>query len=413
VPRSADVQVDPRHLAELRRAGIRPLSESRWLNAVSAELTREQVALLRSAPYVRAVRPVARARLVPPHVLDAPPGRFGWVSESGLDYGLSSNQNLLINVPAVHELGLHGEGVVIGMLDTGFRFRQHEAFAEIRVIAERDFIHGDDSTENEPDKGDVPSQDSHGTETLAVAGGYRPGKLVGPAFRATFVLAKTEWVPDETHVEEDNWVAGLEWLESMGADVVSSSLGYFSGFSDGNDYSFGDLDGRTAITSRAAEMAAARGVVIVNSAGNSGAPLVPGVGTLGTPADSAFVVAVGALFPSGTLASFSSRGPTADGRIKPDVMAQGAAVATVGPSSRDVYLYLNGTSFSCPQVAAVAALVLQAHPRLSPDAVLEALRATADRAASPDNDFGWGTVDALSAVFYYGAPEGARSERDR
>lgn len=402
-----DLRLEPRYLAELSALGIRPGARSRWLNAVSAELTREQVALLRSVRFVQAVRPVARTWSVPPDV-ERPPGRFGWLSESGLDYGDSSNQNLLINVPAVHDLGLHGEDIVIGMLDTGFRWQEHEAFREMQVIAERDFIHADDLTRNEPEKGDSPSQDHHGTETLSAVGGFMPGRLIGPAFRASFALAKTEWVPDETHAEEDYWVEGLEWLETLGADVVSSSLGYFSGFSDGGDYSFGDLDGTTAITTRAAEMAAERGVVVVNAAGNAGLPQVPGEGTITTPADGPRVIAAGALLPSGGLAPFSSRGPTADGRTKPDVVAQGVAVVTADPSRPSAYLFLSGTSFSCPQVAGVAALLLEAHPDLTPTQVLDALRNTADRRESPDNEVGWGKVDALAAVLYYGPPGNRR-----
>jgi len=396
----AELRLEPRYLGELRARGIWAVAESRWLNAVSAVLDPAQTALVRRLPFVRAVRPVARHSVLPPPV-ETDPVPLGWVSATGLDYGLSSNQNLLINVPAVHDLGLNGQGMLIGLLDTGFRWQEHQAFAEIQVIAERDFIHGDGVTRNEPDQGDVFDQDHHGTETLSAAGGYFPGKLIGPAFRASFALAKTEWVPDETHAEEDFWVQGLEWLEATGVDVVSSSLGYFNRFSDGFDYTSDNLDGMTGVTTLAAEMAAQRGVVVVNSAGNEG----PGPGSLITPADGPSVLAVGALRPSGTLAPFSSRGPTADGRIKPDVVAQGASVATVDPELPDNYLSLAGTSFSCPQVAAVAALILQAHPRLTPAQVLEALRETADRRDQPDNDFGWGRVDALAALLYHGAPQ--------
>jgi subtilisin family serine protease len=398
----AELALEPRYLDELRAMGIRPLAESRWVNAMSAVLDQNEVGRVRRLPFVRAVRRVARhAALPPPERVD--PLRLGWVSASGLDYGQSSSQNLLINVPAVHDLGLHGEGVLVGLLDTGFRWQEHEALVATEIVAEYDFIHGDGVTRNQPEQGDSWDQDHHGTETLAAAGGYLPGKLIGPAFGAAFALAKTEWIPDETHAEEDFWVQGIEWLEAVGADVVSSSLGYLNGFSDGGDYSPADLDGASAVTTLAAEMAARRGVVVVNSAGNGG----PGPETLVTPADGPSVVAVGALHPSGALASFSSRGPSADGRVKPDVVAQGSSVTTVDPERPDAYLALAGTSFSCPQVAAVAALILQAHPRLTPLQVLEALRETADRRYRPDNDFGWGRVDALAAVLYHGPPQKA------
>src|SRR3972149_7654738 len=207
------------------------------------------------------------------------------------------------------------------MLDAGFRWRSHNALDSLRVLAEYDFIFHDSVSANESN--DVPDQDSHGTATLSTIGGFEPGQLIGPAYGASFILGKTEYIPTETQIEEDNWVAGIEWMESKGVDVVSSSLGYTT-VDDGSGYKYsrGDFNGRTAVTTKAAVMAARRGVVVVNSMGNSGNP----VGSIIAPADADSIIAAGAVNYSGVLASFSSVGPTNDGRIKPDVVGPGVSI---------------------------------------------------------------------------------------
>jgi subtilisin family serine protease len=236
---------------------------------------------------------------------------------------------------------------------------------------------------------------SHGTATLSVLGGFREGELIGPAFAATFLLAKTEDTESETKVEEDNWAAAAEWAEALGADVISSSLGYLEFDRGQPSYSFADMDGRTAIVTRAAELAAERGVVVVNSAGNSG--FHPSHNTLGAPSDGAHVLAVAAVTATGQRASFSSVGPSADGRIKPDVAAQGQSVKVAG-SRPGEYRLANGTSFSCPLTAGAVALLLQARPELSADDVIAVVRGSARRAGAPDNLTGYGIVDATAAV---------------
>jgi hypothetical protein len=279
------------------------------------------------------------------------------------------------------------------MLDSGFRWREHEALKNIRVIAEHDFIFNRDTTANGPN--DVPSQDSHGTSTLSTIGGFTPGELIGPAYGASFILGKTEYIPTETQIEEDNWVAGIEWMESKGVDVVSSSLGYTT-FDDktGYLYSHGDFNGRTAVTTKAAVMAARRGVVVVNSMGNEGNT----VGSIIAPADADSIISAGAVNYSGVLASFSSVGPTNDGRIKPDVVAPGVSIYVASTSGSNQYGRASGTSFSCPLIAGAAALVLSVHPEFTPVQVRDAIRNTASRVDRPDNFYGWGVVNAKAAV---------------
>jgi len=393
-----DIAVFQPYIEELRSIGIEALVISKWLNAVSGRATKAQINEAHQFPFVIKTQRVAIwSRRTPP--VEKPPAipLHKWSGSYLLNYGVSLTQNELIRVPDVHELGIHGEGVLIAVFDTGFQL-QHEAFDYLNVVAEWDFINGDGNTANNSTQ-DRSSQYHHGTSVLSIIAGYAPGKLIGPAFGADYILAKTEDVSSETSAEEDNWIAAAEWADSLGADVITSSVGYMDW------YTQNDLDGNTAPITIAADLAVKKGIVVCNSAGNEGSyewRIVI------APADGDSVIAVGAVDSKGNVVGFSSRGPTADDRIKPDVMAQGSGVyAVTSPiSSEDSnhYSYKDGTSVSCPQVAGVAALVLCAQPDLTPVQVREALRQTADKAHHPDNDYGWGLVDALSAVKYWGDP---------
>jgi subtilisin family serine protease/subtilisin-like proprotein convertase family protein len=384
----ADLPLHAPYVAAVQATGARLRQQSRWLNAASIDATREQLAAVAALPFVTRVAPVLQLRRLEPSSAAALPvrGEQPW----SLDYGLSLAALEQIGVPSVHELGINGQGVVIGMLDTGFR-TTHESLQHLPVLAAHDFINGDDVVDNQP--GDPPGQYDHGTKTLSTVAAYRPGSLVGPAFGASVILAKTEDTSQEVPIEEDFWVAGLEWVESLGADVVSSSLGY------SNWYQFSDMDGNTAVTTIAADLAAARGVCVVNSAGNE---RNTSWGHIIAPADGDDVITAGAVNLAGEIAWFSSPGPTYDGRIKPDVCALGVSTPVANPDADHQYTAGSGTSYSCPLIAGVAALVLSRVPSLTPLQVREALRATADRAANPDNDFGWGVLDAFAAVYYWG-----------
>lgn len=377
--------------------------QSRWLNAASFSLTSRQKRIVENLSFVTSLQPVRtfyrRDEYSISEILRTR------IFADTIDYGPSFAQNEMINAIGVHQLDVTGEGVIVGMLDTGFRWRIHEALQHAQVIAERDFIQNDDTTANQA--GDHPQQDAHGTLTMSVVGGYMPGRLIGPAFGVQFLLAKTEDIRSETRIEEDNWMAGIEWVESQGADIVSSSLGYNS-FDDGTGYRWdnGDFDGRTAITSRAAVRAARLGVIVCTAMGNEGNG--NGVrGTMLTPADADSILSVGAVTFSRTLAGFTSTGPTNDGRIKPEVVAPGTAVYGAVPGQA-TYTFSSGTSLSTPLTAASAALVLSARPELTAMQVRDALRYTSDTIAtgdprvtnSPNNFVGWGLVNARDALMY-------------
>jgi len=394
----ADLPVPEGYLEQVIDRGATRRRTSRWLNAASFEIPVDRYDEICRLPFVAKIKPLGLYRRRPvesiPIRIDRPDPLS--LSPEVLDYGASEGQLTQINVPAMHNKGLDGAGVTLAIFDTGFR-KTHEAFAQHyadgRVLAEWDFVFDDGNVANEA--GDWPSQWNHGTYIWSVSGGHKDGAIYGPAYKANFILCKTEDVRSETPVEEDNWVAALEWAGSIGTDVVTSSLSYLEWDpGTGTDYTYEDLDGATATTSIAAGMAAGLGIVVCNAASNSG----PAPGTIGAPADAFDILTCGAVYQSGALASFSSRGPTSDGRIKPEVCAQG--ISTFCATSGTDYSYgaANGTSLSTPLVAGAACLMVQARPGFTPQAIRQALMETADNAASPDNNYGWGVLDADAAL---------------
>ncbi|MBC8276901.1 MAG: S8 family peptidase [FCB group bacterium] len=357
---------------------------TKYFNGVSADLTLEQTLEILALPFVKEIRPVARMKRSLPPVKSTPEYRA-----ADLDYGESYGQLNQIEVPLLHDMGFSGEGILICLLDTGFRL-DHAAFDSVDVVDQWDFINNDPIVGNEP--GDPDDQQWHGTATLSVCGGYVPGELIGPAYGASFIAGKTEMTDQEIPIEEDYFVAGLEWADSLGADIVSSSLGYYDW------YVFDQLDGNTTVTAIGMDIAASHGILCVTAAGNernnSQWPYII------TPADADSVVTCGAVNVFGELAGFSSPGPTADGRIKPEVCAQGVDVHMANANNPNGFTNANGTSFSTPLTAGAAALILEAHPNWAPMTVREALMMTADNAANPDNDYGWGIIGAYQAAYY-------------
>jgi hypothetical protein len=401
---AADVPVSQSYIQQIKQAGGELHQQSRWFNAASFTLTSNQIELVSQFTFVKDITPVVvmKGKLLPQ---DEERGTFSLSKTSSFDYGQSLAQVDAVNVLPLHQMGITGNNVRVGILDSGFRWRIHEALRSRKVIAEYDFIFHDSTTSNE--SGDASNQDGHGTYTLSTLGGFKEGKLIGPAFDAEFLLAKTEYIPTETQIEEDNWAAGIEWLEANGADVVSSSVGYNT-FDGGGGYFWdnGDFNGRTSITARAAVHAARLGVLVVNSMGNewNGDGIE---GTMLTPADADSILSVGAISVDKYLAYFSSTGPTNDGRIKPDVVAPGMQIYCARPGT-NTYTTQQGTSLAAPLAAGSAALVLSARPELTPIQVRDALRNTADTANNsnyhlfPNNFFGWGSVNAFNAALSFG-----------
>ncbi len=395
-----DLPVDAAYVRAVTATGAALRRTSRWLDAISVNARPDQIAAIARLPFVTRVDLVAK--FVRPELAVSPADEARAAARNDaaraasgdrwqLSYGSSLATLEQIDVPPAHELGLSGHGVIVGMLDSGFN-RTHMALQNIDVIAQYDFVDNDTIVAQEP--GDYFQQARHGTETLSLVMGFKNGELIGTAYGASAILAKTEDIESETPIEEDNWVAGIEWEESLGVDVVTSSLGYYYW------YDFSDLDGDTAVTTIAADMAFDLGVCVFNSAGNerqnSDFPhILP-------PADGHNVLALAAVDLDGNIASFSSPGPTYDGRIKPDLSAQGVSNIVAYWDGATGYSAVDGTSFATPLVAGVAALILERVPSLTPAQVRDALKATADRTDNPDNDYGWGIVDAYAAVTYWG-----------
>ncbi|MEO2002798.1 MAG: S8 family serine peptidase, partial [Candidatus Poribacteria bacterium] len=313
------------HRRELLAVGARVRTVSRWFNAISVDVGASQHASLRDLSF--------NADLLPVGVITRRWSLDAVVAAPILNVGEAEDQRRQIAVDRLHDMGYTGRGVRVGMLDTGFLLT-HQAFADVDVAAEWDFVHDDGVVADEPGQDD-PGEAWHGTQTFSVMAADLPGELIGVAPRATFYLAKTEDVTRdgvffESHVEEDYWVAGLEWCVENGCVIVNSSLGYVL------DYRFPSLDGSTAIISRAADEAAARGTLVVSAAGNTdGArPLGNSLrGRISPPADAARALTVGGANADGSPWQFSGRGPTFDGRVKPDVLALAVGVAVVSPGS--------------------------------------------------------------------------------
>ena len=329
-----DLPINQDYVNEVLRLGGELHKRSRWLNAVSIRIQADEIEKMAQFPFVRQIKKVVSFKRRPPKIdpLHGKLPRQKDFTGYGRNYGPSLEQLDQINVPIVHDMGFKGENVIVGMLDTGY-FKDHQAFnsaySDSRVLAEWDFINDDGNTQNET--GDPSTQHNHGTYTWSALGGEYDGELYGPAHKASFVLAKTEDVSQEVQIEEDNWVAGLEWADSIGAEVVSSSLGYTDWYDSSH------FDGNTCVTTIAADLAASRGIVVCNAMGNEGA----GDGTYGTliaPADADSILACGAVDEDGNIAYFSSRGPTYDGRIKPEVVARGAATYCASPYDTALYI---------------------------------------------------------------------------
>jgi len=384
-----DIEVNQNYIKALLDLGFQKRRSSKWVNAVSGYIEKQNLQTAASLPFVKEITLLHERKKREPEKQEITPMIEGYGENHLLNYGLSLQQLEQINVPAVHDLGYSGKGILICMLDSGFDL-YHKALLHLEIIDEYDFVFDDSVTKNEPGI-DNDQQDEHGTRTLAVIGGGMSGELYGPAYGAQYILAKTEDIPSETVIEEDNWVAAIEWAEGLGADIASSSLNYFDW------YSYEDMDGNTAITTRIADIAVSRGMVVCVASGNE---RNSSWFYIGAPADADSVITIGAVDWKGYLAGFSSGGPTYDGRIKPEVVAMGVSVLSVEPRNFDSYKYVSGTSYSTPLVAGVCALLLEAHPHWTPMQVREALMQTADRVDRPDNLYGWGLVNALKAIEY-------------
>ncbi len=308
-------------------------------------------------------------------------------------YGQTASQNNMLNVHNVHNLGISGKGIKIGFIDSGFKYKEHEAFKNSNIIAEYDFIQNDSITENQ--MFDIWNQHNHGTNVMSVVAGFKQNTFVGIAPSSSIYLAKTESLEFERHIEEDRFAAATEWLESKGVDIINSSLGYDNFDSLEVSYDKSQIDGNSTIVAKYVNIATQKGVLFVISNGNKG----PLPYTISSPADADSCIAVGAVLPNGiTVAEFSSRGPTYKEIIKPDLSAMGVSVSLASTFSDTAYIAGNGTSFASPLITGVAALYLSVFPESTPYQIKQALYNSASNNINPNNDIGRGVPDIFRAI---------------
>ncbi len=391
---SLDLPVDPAYVAQLMAAGdFQLLTRSKWFNAVTIRST-DTLALdsLGLLPFIHVVQITVDGKPRPArHAL-----KFGMETKTyASDYGLSFRQIEMMNGHLLHAVGdAEGQGMLIGILDSGFQDADIlPGLSALRdqngIVLTRDLV--------EPG-GNVYAQHYHGRSVLSLMAGKVEGQLLGTAPLANYALVRTENVATEYIVEEDNWVSGAELCDSLGCDVLNTSLGYTTFDDPTQDHSYADLNGLTSRMTLAADIATRKGMIPVNSAGNSGAAPWH---YIGVPADAFDILAVGAVGSDRILADFSSRGPSADGRIKPDVSAMGLGTIGIGTGGQDVYA-INGTSFSSPLVAGLTACLWQLHPDRTAHDVMTAVRRSASQHDHPDDDLGYGIPDFWRAHLLLG-----------
>ena len=397
-----DLPVCTAYISGLQSLGFELKQISRWFNGVSGFIAKKDFNKLISLSYVQNTDVVVQYMKIPeiqkPHY-ELPKISPEAIQSNVLNYGNSLTQNQQINIPALHNLGYKGQGVTICLMDDGVTLLSHNAFSSMNIIATYDFVN------NRTYIGDGQGGmgiGNHGTETLSAIGGYLPGLLIGPAYGANFLITKTENSQSNTPLQEDNWIAAMEWADSIGVDITSSSLSHLYYISPYPSYTWMSMDGKTSMITKGSLMAARKGIIVVNSAGNNGYD--PSHNTLGVPADADSIITTGADSSNGLRADFSSVGPTFDGRIKPDVMAMGVNVVVANPDHATEVTLNDGTSFSCPLTAGVCALLLSKNPNLTNMQVRDAIRNTASNHSAPNRLIGWGLVNAKLAANYSTLP---------
>lgn len=384
-----DLPVVPAYIAGVAAAGTQTFFSTRWLNALLVECEASRIPALTQLAYVDHVEFVA-----PGSRLSAG-GRKRQYSrtKTHVEGTRTSAQLTMLGLDVMQDAGYRGENMLIALFDGGFSGVnlaspfQH-IFQEQRLDADAcvDFV---------ANSGNVFQYDDHGTAVFSVIAAYQDGNYVGGSYEATYQLYVTEDASTEYRIEEFNWLFAAERADSAGVDIISSSLGYYDFDDPTMNYAKSQMDGKTTIVSRAAQWAAERGILVVCSAGNEGSNQWQ---MITAPADAHDVLSVASVTSGGQRAPSSSKGPSADGRIKPDVAAMGVGTAIIKPDGSSGNL--NGTSLAAPLITSLAAGVWQRYPHLSSRAVIEAIRNSASQAASPDSLTGYGIPHFRAVVNY-------------
>ena len=393
---SSDLPVNADYVAQLAEAGAEVYYTSRWLNAVMVDGDQ-------NADAYRALNFVDRVELIKPTRSEGGRKKQG-SSYSGASPSaaienteaqlLNVLQNEMLGIDAMHQAGYTGQGISVAVFDGGFK--GVDSVSYFRHLYENgQMIPGYDFVGNSPD---VYRYGQHGTEALSCIAAYQPGVLEAGAYEANIMLCITEESGSEYRVEEYNWLFAAEMADSAGIDIISTSLGYTTFDDPAMNYEYEDLDGNTAVITRAVNLAAQKGILCVISAGNEGSGRWRYVSP---PADAIDVLSVGAVSSSGDRVSFSSFGPTADGRVKPDVSALG--LQTVVVNSRGEVVRSNGTSFSAPLITGLTAGVWEAFPGETNLEIIERIRLAGNSSLAPNNELGYG-IPTFSAALLVPVP---------
>lgn len=393
---SSDLPVNPNYLQAVVNSGAKILNQSRWFNSVTIQADTNQVLNIAQNSFVKNYQKVFGSNLFRAQRKN----KFDEFYESEKttvnnlnfngSYGGAENQIKMIGADVLHQSNFSGRNSIIAVIDAGFRnTNTHKAFDSLRlqnrILGTWDFSRNDAY---------VYDFSNHGTSVLSCIAANVPDSMIGTAPHASFYLLRSEEEATEYLVEEYNWAAAAEFADSAGADIINSSLGYTEYDARSQSYTYQDMDGNTAIISIAAKTAVSKGVLVVNSAGNSGSSSWY---FIGAPADVEEVFSIGALAPDRSLAGFSSRGPNANGSIKPDVVAQGGP-AFIARANTGSYGFGSGTSFSGPIIAGFAAcsweLYKTIYPNSKPSQVIQWIKTNANNANNPNNDIGYGLPDA-------------------
>lgn len=386
-----DLPISDKYIKKIDSLGIKIENKLKWFNAVSAYLTPLQyyaILKLNFVDNIALVKKFVERKIAGDKI-------FNKNLTANTNYGNSFDQLQMLGIPKLHKKGVIGKGVTMGIMDSGFEWKKHESLIGADVLGEYDFIFKDSITSNQT--GDVSDQSSHGTAVFSTIGGFKDSVLIGGSFGSSFYLAKTEDIRSESHIEEDNYAAALEWMEAKGVQITTSSLGY-SEFDDSTySYNYKDMDGKTTIVTKAAELAFSRGVLTITAAGNEGN--YPWH-YITAPADGINTLGIGAVDVNGQVAGFSGRGPSFDGRIKPDLSAQGISVYSAYAYNFSGYNYLNGTSLAAPLAASSAALLYSVFPNITNIQARSILQKTSSIYKNPNYDIGYGIISAEDAVSY-------------
>lgn len=388
-----DIPVEQSYINQVKlAAGITVKAKSKWMNAVHVRGTQANINSLTILSFVSKIdfadkslnRTAKIAKLSKIKKVDK-------TKKTKIDYayGSSANQIQMLNGHQLHQKNYTGSGKIIAVLDGGF-IGVNTALPFQRLRANNQILGGYNFVLRDPN---FYTGVSHGTSVLSVMGGYQENSLVGTAPDASYYLFITEDDTSENPIEESLWVEAAERADSLGVDIINTSLGYFDYDNNAYSHTYSELNGTTAFISRGAEVAFSRGMILVTSAGNSGGTANP---YIATPADALSVIAVGAVNATEVVTSFSSIGPSSDGRIKPDVMAQGQAAIVSDATGKIVTA--NGTSFSSPIMAGMIACLWQAFPKKTNREIRELVLKSSDKFSTPNNQYGFGIPDFALAV---------------